>query len=380
MRSEARPQLLLLFAGLAACFSPDETEPCVKGDFGCECYPNASCNDGLVCVGVTCQTPAGTTGTADGTTSTSTGERGTTTETTGTAAGTTSTSVSDGGTMSTSMGEDGTTTDAAESTSSPANTEGSSSVDETSGSGTAGDPDLSTSTHMSSAEEFADTSDSSTGSPPDAVLFSDHFERPDSDVLGEGWIEHRASAFRIIGGRVVRGALGNFSDNYVFRPVEESILDVEARISFIVSSATAPGNPQVYARAQTGPEITGDARGYVCYVLNDGNALSLKRNILGSLTLVDLAQAQLADLEVDITYRLRLSVLGADPAVVLDCSLDQWQGEEWTRVETIHYSDDASDRIRTSGVVGFSAPLADWESGQNFVYDDFYAVSLEGAE
>jgi hypothetical protein len=102
----------------------------------------------------------------------------------------------------------------------------------------------------SSAGASAGSGGSGTGGAASTV-FLDDFERPDSDNLGNGWIEKLPTVYSIAGGEVVRIATDtSYRDNLCHRPASEDALDAEAAIEVRFTEVPL-GYAQIFVRAQS---------------------------------------------------------------------------------------------------------------------------------
>src|SRR5215467_12267655 len=161
--------------------------------------------------------------------------------------------------------------------------------------GAAGDDDA--------ADGFVDTTvETSTGADGsldvagDAGLaFFDDFNRPDSAVIGNGWIMKNPNEFVLSGGEVVvQGGSGSaYQNNVFYRPAGEDILDVEASVELRDLKGNPPGFPQVFVRVKSstvGFANTLDA--YMLFIANTTNNATLARqhgtNIYTTLTGISL--------------------------------------------------------------------------------------------
>ncbi|NJO13636.1 MAG: hypothetical protein HC872_09430 [Gammaproteobacteria bacterium] len=189
--------------------------------------------------------------------------------------------------------------------------------------------------------------------PPVAASFVDEFARPDSDALGNGWIEKMANAFFLVGERAAKQSnSGDYRDNLVYRPASENVLNVEATMTMRVTS-TFPGYPQLFVRGQTGTIAAGGTMdAYMLYVDNSSSLAVLGRQI-GTTFVQTLAYVNIApSLNTTDTYRLRLSASGTT-TVQLQAYIERLNGGSWQIIGQASYSDTAANRIATAGTVGF---------------------------
>lgn len=216
------------------------------------------------------------------------------------------------------------------------------------------------------------------GDPPDAAVadadvdadagngFFDDFDRPDSAVIGNGWIEKNTAAFSIVQGRVVKAATGvlSYRDNIVYRPPSEDVRDVEASIE--IFTANPPEYPQIFVRAQRNTiEIADTYDGYIVYVENDPTVAILGRQ-RGSVFVVTLAELTIdPPLVPGARQRIRLAARGTSP-VKVDAWIERFEGGTWLVSAEAHVDDTSSDRVQGAGAVGFSA-----NEDPQPIYDNF---------
>ncbi len=205
------------------------------------------------------------------------------------------------------------------------------------------------------------SSEGSTGSQP-AADFYDDFERPDSDDIGNGWIEKTPDGFALIDGGIRRVATVNkYPDNLVYRP-EGDWLDAEATVELIwLDLEQSFGSPQCMLRTQQADiNLPGSVTAYLLFINSSNANLMITRQIAGIFTqehAVDLT----APVEVGPLYRFRLRVTGSDP-VVLDGYLEQLVDGEWSLHTEVHGLDDTEERIAGPGTfaVGGHSETEHW--------------------
>jgi hypothetical protein len=232
---------------------------------------------------------------------------------------------------------------------------------------TAGDPATSPTEGMSTGGPDA-TGSTTTGTRP-CVSFEDDFERPDSVDIGNGWIEKTPNRFALVAGRVDdESGIGNYKDNLVYRPVDDSVLDVDVSIELRFVDASLPGYPQLHVRAQ-GDDIAAanTLHAYDVYIESDGVlAIAIVRidSNGGSATGV---QTELPEpLETGADYLLSARVEGTDP-VVVEGTFERWNGNTWVLVAEAELIDGDPERITTPGTVAISGDA----QTSTFTYDRF---------
>ncbi len=203
-------------------------------------------------------------------------------------------------------------------------------------------------------------------------MWSDAFDRPDADAIGNDWIEKRPTTWAIAGARVVaEGDPLNYEDNIVYRPEEEDLLDLSVSIEFLVLAADENNHAQVHLRLQHEDlEEPLSVTGYILYV-NDPY-LSITRQIAGAFD--DQWNAELTRPVVPgERYRLTFSAVGEDPVQLLGL-LEIETDAGWETHTEVSHDDTDPDRIATPGTMGFSG--ADEDQNANIVYDNFTRLDL----
>jgi len=196
--------------------------------------------------------------------------------------------------------------------------------------------------------------------------FYDDFERPDSSVLGNGWIEKNPAAFFNIAGEVVKQY--NYSSylyNIVYRPATEDLLDTEVSLEFNLLDSL-PGYPQIFARVQSDTvALEGMLDGYMLYINNNLSQAIVGRQVgtsfVTTLTNINISPA----LNTTDTYRLRLSVIGTNPVEVTGY-VERLSATGWDIIGQGAFSDTASERILNAGSVGFGGYIEGSYSFDNF--------------
>jgi hypothetical protein len=202
--------------------------------------------------------------------------------------------------------------------------------------------------------------------------FVDDFNRVDNGALGNGWIEKTASAFGLVGNRVSKAATTSiWSNNLVYRPAAENVLDVEASVEVRFTSLP-PTYPQVFVRGQTATIANaGVFDGYLLFIDNALNRAWLDRIQGGSF--FPLAEITINPaLNTTDTFRLRLRATGTNP-VALEAYVERLSGTTWTVIGQAIINDTAATRFATAGTVGFSGHV----EGGAFTCDNFTRLNLD---
>jgi len=230
------------------------------------------------------------------------------------------------------------------------------------------------------------TSSSSTGGPGTSSSegsstgenamydFFDDFERPDSDDVGNGWVEKTPDSFALIDGGIRRvGSTLGYANNLVYRP-NDQWLDAQATVELTwLNLEDDFASPQCGLRVQ--PEdidTPGSVTGYLLFINGSSGLLTISRQIAGAFTQEHI-QAMTGAVEVGPLYRLRLRVEGSDP-VILDGYLEQFVADEWVLHSETHGIDDTAEQISQPGtlVVGGHVQTEYW------TYESVGLESLDG--
>lgn len=201
---------------------------------------------------------------------------------------------------------------------------------------------------------------------PPTVQFSDNFNRPDGDIVGNGWIEKTPASFSIQDNRLRKLAfVTDYLNSVVYRPGSESLLNSEVSAEVRILNLSV-GWPQIFARLQPGTVTTPNSLdGYIFYL--DG---SPQRAILGrqrgSAFLTELATVTLSEpVNLVDTYRLRLRVSGTT-SVQLDALVERLiPGGAWLTIGQASATDVSAQRISTPGVAGIGSYVEDYYSYDN---------------
>ena len=202
-------------------------------------------------------------------------------------------------------------------------------------------------------------------------VFSDDFERTDSSVLGNGWLEKDPAAFFLVNGQAAKQVnSSSYVDNIVYRPAVEDILDMETSLEFNLREAQ-PGYPQIFARVQSDSvAFSGILDAYMLYVNDSADQAILGRQT-GNNFVTSLANINISPpLTTTDVYRLRLSVTGTNPVVVTGY-IERQNGAVWDIIGQGSFSDTSAERIQDPGSAGFGGYI---EGSYNF--DNFTRLDL----
>jgi hypothetical protein len=210
-----------------------------------------------------------------------------------------------------------------------------------------------TSTTSSESTTTSTESSSSTGEPMTPYDFEDDFERPDSEEVGNGWVEKTPDAFSLVNGGLRRTAgMTSYPDNLVYRP-DEAWLDAEGVLSLTFDMVEPWGFPQFTLRAQLEDiETMGSVTGYLLFIETEG-VLTITRQIAGEFTFQEIVELA-GPIIVGVPYRMRMRVSGTDP-VQIDGYLEEHGPEGWVVHTEVHMTDDTDLRIATPGTLAIGA-------------------------
>jgi len=201
--------------------------------------------------------------------------------------------------------------------------------------------------------------------------FIDDFDRTDSAVLGNGWIEKNSTVFVINSNQAAKQAVATgYRDNIVYRPSNEDILDAVTSIEFNLTTAS-PGYPQLFNRVQSSSVAVPDViDGYILYI-DDSTTQAVVGRQLGSNFLTELGRFNITPaLNTTDTYRLRMSSAGTNPVVVTGY-VERFNGISWDILGQGTYNDASANRIATPGTSGFSGYIE-----QSYNFDNFSNINL----
>ena len=207
---------------------------------------------------------------------------------------------------------------------------------------------------------------------PAQSFFFDAFDRPNSNNLGNGWVEKSPQAFDLAGGQASKQATGTgYLDNVVYRPASEDVLDVEASVELQVGTLP-PGYPQLFTRLQSGTAGTpGSLDGYLLYV--DGGASEAVLARQNGFNITTLASFGLTpNLNTTDTFRLRMRTTGTNP-VVIDAFIERLDAANWITIGQTSVTDATPTRIDTAGSVGFGGFIEAAYNYDNFSRNDLGA-------
>jgi len=201
--------------------------------------------------------------------------------------------------------------------------------------------------------------------------FIDGFDRVDSTILGNNWIEKNPSVFILNSGQVAKQSVSTgYRDNIVYRPSSEDILDAETSIVFNLTNAS-PGYPQLFTRVQSSTVAVPDViDGYMLYVDDSTTRVVVGRQ-LGNNFLTELGSFTVSPaLNTTDTFRLRMSAVGTNPVVVTGY-VERFNGASWDIMGQGTYTDIAASRIVTPGTSGFSGYIE-----TSYIFDNFSNINL----
>lgn len=209
--------------------------------------------------------------------------------------------------------------------------------------------------------------------PPTApgLQFLDDFARPNSSVLGNGWIEKNPVAFVIENGQARKQTTYyGYRDNVAYRPNLEALLDTEVATEMRLLN-TAMGYPQIFARLQSSTIAAPDTLdGYMLYFNGTLSQVVLGRQ-RGNVFVTTLATLNLSSpVNTTDTYRMRLRVTGT-ATVALQAYVERLVAGEWTIIGQATVNDTSAQRIASPGVAGIGGYLEN-----NFTYDNFSVSNL----
>jgi hypothetical protein len=237
------------------------------------------------------------------------------------------------------------------------------------------DAALDASTNADSGMTADGGTSSESGADADAS-FVDDFGRADGMLIGNGWVQKYPPAFELSMGRVERlfpDATHDFPDNIVYRPVEESLLDVSVAADLYIA-ASPPGYPQIHARIQPSSVTAAGQLDSYMFFLNDSlSEADIARQHGGSGGYATLGAVALSPaLAVNTRYRMILTVVGTSPVAITGVIQDV-SGAMPVAVGSATVMDTASSKISTAGTVGFAGGRP--EVNGNYFYDHFVRES-----
>ena len=203
--------------------------------------------------------------------------------------------------------------------------------------------------------------------PAAPASFIDTFSRPDSNGVGNGWLEKTPGTFAIAGNQVVKlgpGA-GDYRNNVVYRPSGDDLLDVEASVEVRFTSMPA-GYPQVFVRGQSatiGAPDTLDA--YLLFIDDSVSQAILTRHRANGWGTPLATLAISPALNTEDLYRLRLRATGTNP-VQVTAYIERAVGSAWELIAHTIVTDSSPERIASAGSSGFGGFVE-----TNYRYDNF---------
>jgi hypothetical protein len=224
----------------------------------------------------------------------------------------------------------------------------------------------------SSATISISANDQPAQSPSAGSTFSDSFDRANSSLLGNGWIEKTPASYDLQSGAVQKnGGTSDFRNNLLYRPASEDALDIETSVELRFQQFPV-GYPALIARAQSST-ISLDSRwdGYLLYINNSQTQATLARQTGAGWDTSLVAFTLNRSLNLTDRYRLRLRVAGSNP-VRLTAYVERWAGSAWEALGQTQYNDSSSSRISTAGSVGVAA-----DSRDHLVLDNFTRALIQ---
>jgi hypothetical protein len=205
--------------------------------------------------------------------------------------------------------------------------------------------------------------------PPVTASFVDDFSRPDSDSLGNGWIEKTSAVFFLEGAQASKQSFNtDYTNSLVYRPAAEDMLNVETSVQMRLRNAS-PGYPQLIARLQSSTAAaSGSFTGYILFIDGSTTRAYLGRQQgtgLASLAGIDISPA----LTTTDTYRLRMSVTGTT-SVQIQAFVERLNGASWQVIGQASYTDTSAQRLATVGSVGFGGYTENAYTFDNFTRND----------
>jgi hypothetical protein len=186
--------------------------------------------------------------------------------------------------------------------------------------------------------------------------FVDDFERPDGEVLGNGWIEKTASAFRLANGHVTSTSTSTASaDLLCYRTFAEAANSVNVEISMQFRTAVSIGssNLMIFARGRSGAIVGANSYdGYQLTLSLSGTRMRISREGANPATIID--YPLMSPVNTTALYRMNLSVQGANP-VVLRGTVERQAGTGWVTLGMANVTDVAPEQLTGAGTVGFTA-------------------------
>lgn len=207
--------------------------------------------------------------------------------------------------------------------------------------------------------------------PQASANLLDDFNRSDSSLLGNGWIEKNPASQALLNLSAQKQSVTTgYRDNIVYRPGTENLLDVEASVELRLNTIP-PGYPQIFVRVQSDTVAQPDfVSGYILYI-NDSDSQAILGRQTGSNFVTTLASIPLsAILNTTDTFRLRLSATGANP-VSLSANIERFTGSAWETIGQANIDDTSASQITTAGSVGFGGYVEN-----SYRYDNFRRVNL----
>jgi hypothetical protein len=193
--------------------------------------------------------------------------------------------------------------------------------------------------------------------------FADSFDRADGTTIGNGWIE-KSDSFSLVGGAVVQGAVGDFTNFLLWRPISEPATNVEISVD-VTYGDTAEPDPSLFARIQPSSEAENEIDAYTFYTWENRTAVIDRLD--PNTGFATLASGDLSPQPAKgQTFRLFFRVTGDNP-VRLEGSVLKPDG---TVVASLSAADGTSMRITAPGRIGFGSGRAQGTRWDNFTRID----------
>jgi len=233
------------------------------------------------------------------------------------------------------------------------------------------DPTLADSSSTTTSSE---SSSAGTETEGEAPTFFDDFERDNSQLLGNDWVEKLPSVFSIDEG-VVAAESNDLQDYFdqVVHQQDNVVADIELRVEFRIDSMDELNEPHLVARQQEDALTEGQHNH--CYILVPQLSLDrlalMRFDSLDAIGDVQWTDWPNADLVAGEWYRLVMTIEGAAP-VMMTGRLERSTNEGWIEVVAVGWVDNTPNQIVAPGVWGFSGGTTG-TFYNNFVFDNFSA-------
>lgn len=204
--------------------------------------------------------------------------------------------------------------------------------------------------------------------PGSGLPFFDDFNRPDSTVLGNGWIEKIPAVFEISNNTAIETTVPtNWLDNMAYRPPLEEVIDSEIIMGWSVSAVPVglESDFAVLSRIQSATAATpGEWESYFFY-LSANSGMVLGRSNASSQSFLFFEAFQ-GVIDTVSNYRYRLVTTGASP-VHIEAYVESFNGSTWDIEHSITHDDSDAAALTSAGVSGFHSDGA----SRPFFINDF---------